>query len=152
MGIVELVFDGPGELPTTAHEGDVGFDLRSFVDVGLPPGKVTKISTGIRCVSFREDHNKDVFPEFKSRSGLASRGIFVVGGVIDKEYKGEWCVLLFNSTDQTYNVSKGDKIAQMVLVQIVSRHHEIRKATPNESFAETDTSSRGASGFGSTGR
>jgi dUTP pyrophosphatase len=65
-------------------------------------------------------------------------------GVIDEDYRGEVFVLLFNLSDKDYNVTEGDRIAQLILERIVTP-----EAVEVESMAETV---RGAGGFGSTGK
>ncbi len=75
---------------------------------------------------------------------MGKKGLTVFGGVIDEDYRGEWFVMLYNSTDQTYTVNVGDRVAQF-LVQLVRQ----------DVIAEVDALSgteRGENGFSSTGR
>ena len=81
------------------------------------------------------------------RSGLAVRaGIAVGAGVVDADYRGEVCVLLFNHGEEDFVVSPGDRVAQLVVERIL---------TPDimviDRLAEDDDTGRGEAGFGSTG-
>lgn len=113
--------------PAQAYELDTGLDLPAKIDLVLPSGKVSPVPTGIYLdipqipFAFELGRIFGVCPVFdvsiRSRSGLAKRGIFVANSpaTIDTNYKGELIVLLFNSTDTSYRISRGDYIAQMVI-------------------------------------
>ena len=134
--------DERARLPTRAHDGDAGLDLYALDDALLAPGQRTSVPTGI-AVEIPPGQAGLVLP----RSGLAARhGISVVNapGLIDSGYRGEVRVLLLNTDrDQPFQVSAGDRIAQLVLVRV-------ELLTPVEVDALTD-SERGACGFGSSG-
>jgi dUTP pyrophosphatase len=129
-------------LPAYSHPGDAGADITTRVDVELAPGERATVPTGVR-VALPDGFVALVHP----RSGLAARaGLTIVNapGTVDAGYRGEIAVTLLN-TDATTTVrlSKGDRIAQLV-IQRVERAQ----------FVEVDDlpgSHRGASGFGSTG-
>ena len=129
-------------LPTYAHHGDAGCDLYSCEDVALRPGMRAKVATGI-AVAIPDGHAGFVQP----RSGLAAKhGISIVNtpGLIDSKYRGELCVLLVNlDPDETYEVAKGDKIAQLVIQRVEEVDFDL--------VEELDDTSRGAGGFGSSG-
>jgi dUTP pyrophosphatase len=78
------------------------------------------------------------------RSGLAAKnGLDVLAGVIDSDYRGEVCVLLYNTSDETIKLAAGSKICQLIVEQII---------TPDAVWAsDLDETARGAGGFGSTG-
>ncbi|KAI8325691.1 dUTPase-domain-containing protein, partial [Martensiomyces pterosporus] len=78
------------------------------------------------------------------RSGLASKGIAVLGGVVDSNYTGEVSAILFNTGAETVHFSTGRRIAQIIPTKIVH-------PTPVQVRSLMDTD-RGASGFGSSGR
>ena len=129
------------ELPSYAHKGDAGMDLRSAVDVEIAPGARALVKTGL-AMALPEGYEAQVRP----RSGLAlKRGITVLNtpGTIDEGYRGEVGVILFNSGSEPFKVSVGDKIAQMVVAPVTRA--EIAEV------AELDGTERGAGGFGSTG-
>ena len=131
-------------LPTVAHEGDAGCDLVAVEEVLLTKGGGrAMVPTGF-AIAIPEGHGGFVLP----RSGLAARsGVTCLNapGLIDAGYRGEVKVVLVNhDLEHDYVVRPGDRIAQLVIM-----------AVPPLSFEETATlpaSSRGAGGFGSSGR
>ena len=126
------------KLPTRSY-CSAGYDLYTAETIDCPPGKVTPVPTGIAT---------EIPPSYAGlvwdRSGMGKKGLTVFGGVIDEDYRGEWFVMLYNSTDQTYTVNAGDRVAQF-LVQLVRQ----------DAIVEVDTlteTERGANGFSSTGQ
>jgi dUTP pyrophosphatase len=140
------------ELPNQAHTSDVGYDLKSIETLTLRPRSVTKIHTGIELAGADylkySDHQDNVFMKIEGRSGLASKGIFPVGGIIDSAtYRGEIIVLLHNSTDESFSIKEGDKCAQFVFY-----HHAMNISEVEIKEVEVKTKTeRGENGFGSTG-
>ena len=139
--IVRLDTDLP--LPQYAHAGDAGVDLLSTVDVEVAPGERALVPTGI-AIALPDGYAAFVHP----RSGLAIRdGLTVANapGTVDAGYRGEIKVGLVNLDRQNaVSVSRGDRIAQLVVQQV-----------EKVKFHEVDTlpgSARAAGGFGSTGR
>jgi dUTP pyrophosphatase len=132
-----------GRAPEQAHDHDAGFDLFASEPARIPPGERASVGTGI-AVAIPDGYAGLVLP----RSGLAARhGIALVNspGLVDAGYRGELRVLLLN-TDRAepFSVEPGDRIAQLVLVDV---------ETPElEEVAELEETARGAGGFGSTGR
>jgi dUTP pyrophosphatase len=129
-------------LPTRAYDGDAGLDLYALEAVTLGPGGRAAVPTGI-AVEIPSGHAGLVLP----RSGLAaSHGISLVNapGLIDSGYRGEVRVLLLN-TDRTaaYDVRRGDRIAQLLLVRF-----EAPEVVEVEALAESE---RAGGGFGSSG-
>jgi dUTP pyrophosphatase len=136
---------GCGDLPLPAYQtaGASGMDLCAAVDspVTLQPGEWKRISTGIR-IAVPEPFEAQMRP----RSGLAFRngiGVLNAPGTVDSDYRGVVSVILFNFGDEPFVVSRGDRIAQMV-VQKVERAEWIE----SESLDDTE---RKSGGFGSTG-
>jgi dUTP pyrophosphatase len=129
--------------PTQAHDGDAGYDLHAAEAATLQPGERASVGTGI-AVAIPEGHAGLVIP----RSGIAARhGISVVNGpgLIDSGYRGEVRVLLLNTDSrESFEVTPGDRIAQLVLVRV-----ETPRLEEAEMLEET---LRGISGFGSSGR
>jgi len=127
------------KIPTKGTEYAAGNDLYSNEDVLLRAGELAKISTGI-SVSIPDGCFGLVAP----RSGLASKGIDVFGGVIDSDYIGEIKVMLKNTSKETIELNSGSRIAQLIILPYIK---------PNfiqvDSLEETD---RGSKGFGSTGK
>lgn len=122
--------------------GDVGYDLMARTRTVLEIGQTHRVGTG---VIFLLEEDAPIYPEIKERSGLASKGIFVHGGVVDRGYRGEVEVILHNSTEYPYVVSVGDRIAQVIFRPVVMPEIAVRL----DAFTPTV---RGADGFGSTGQ
>jgi dUTP pyrophosphatase len=129
--------------PLRAHAGDAGCDLFAAEAARLAPGERASVGTGI-AVEIPEGSAGLVLP----RSGLAAKhGISVVNapGLIDAGYRGEVRVLLLNTDrDEAFAIEVGDRIAQLVIV-------EVADADPIEADALAQ-SARGEAGFGSSGR
>lgn len=137
--------DDRAKLPTRANRGDVGLDVAALEPVDLIPGRVTRVRTGL-ALSYDTPTFIDAstFLKIEGRSGLASNGIFPVGGIVDPTYRGEIIVLLYNSTDDTVHVHQGMKCAQLVAYVAVSGGMTVVESK------KQDTTARGTSGFGST--
>lgn len=85
-----------------------------------------------------------------SRSGLALKnGIIAIGGIIDNDYRGELKIILLNTSKDDYTVNPGDKIAQ---VELPFPYQAEFKEISQAEFDELSKTSRGAGGFGSSGR
>ena len=128
-------------LPAYAHPEDAGLDLYSAVSASLEPGETKLIGTGI-SIELPPNAEGNVRP----RSGLALKhGITVLNspGTIDRGYRGEVGVILINHGLARFDVLPGMKIAQLVVAPVLSV--DVREAQ------ELGDSSRGQSGFGSTG-
>lgn len=100
-------------LPSYAHPGDAGMDLRSVDDAVIPPGGRALVHTGL-VVNLPPAYEAQVRP----RSGLALKsGVTVLNtpGTIDAGYRGEIGVILANFGAEPFAVRKGDRIAQMVV-------------------------------------
>jgi dUTP pyrophosphatase len=131
------------KLPTYADDdiANAGLDLYTPTPVTLYPKEIVRVGLGI-AVDFATDGSK-LYMQLASRSGLASKGVFVVGGVVDEGYRGEIGVLLYNSTLDRISFEYGARIAQGIIMEL-----------PFVRVDEVDdlsTSSRGSGGFGSTG-
>jgi dUTP pyrophosphatase len=126
-------------VPTRAYEGDAGIDLYADQDVVIAPGKRAGVNTGIRI-----QIPDGCYGRVASRSSVATkRCVDVVAGVIDKNYRGQVVVWLSNCSDESYAISHGDKIAQLVCEKISYPKIEC----VSDLISETD---RGANGFGSS--
>jgi dUTP pyrophosphatase len=139
---VKLVTPG-ARLPQRAYDHDAAFDLFAAEDAVLAPLGRAVVGTGI-ALGLPPDLAALTLP----RSGLAARhGISIVNapGLIDPGYRGEVRIVLLN-TDRTdpFSVSRGDRIAQLLLVPLTA----VRLVA-----ADTlDETHRGERGFGSSGR
>jgi dUTP diphosphatase len=134
--------DERAQLPTRAHPGDAGLDLYALEDAVLAPGERAALRTGI-ALEIPDGQAGLVLP----RSGLAARsGITLVNapGLIDSGYRGEVLVLALNTDpDRAHRISAGDRIAQLVLVDV--------HLPPIVEKQELSASRRGDGGLGSTG-
>lgn len=132
------------DLPTPAYArpGDAGADLRARHDVELGPGRRALVATGV-ALAIPAGYVGLVHP----RSGLAAKhGLTVVNapGTVDSGYRGELKVCLLNTDPhESYTVRRGERIAQLVIQEVVTARFELTTELPD--------SERGASGFGSTG-
>lgn len=132
---------GDAELPRHAKPGDAGMDLRSQRAVEIMPRGTVMVGTGVH-VEIPKGYVGLVFP----RSGLASnRGINLTNnvGVVDSGYRGEIMLPLYNAGYSPAAVSKGERVAQLVIVPFATC--ECVKVD------ELGESERGETGFGSSG-
>lgn len=135
---------GPADLlPTRAHAADAGLDLRAAADAVIPSGHRALVPTGV-SVALPSGHVGMVCP----RSGLAARhGVTVLNapGIVDAGYRGDVGVVLVNHGRESYRVTRGDRIAQLVVMPV---------ATPTlvhvDELPDADDG-RESGGFGSTG-
>src|SRR5262252_205803 len=129
-------------IPQYRHPGDAGLDLPSRIDIVIEPGERATVPTGL-AVAIPPRHAGLVLP----RSGLASRhGIALVNspGLIDSGYRGEVAVVLINTDKkEPFRISRGDRIAQLVIQRV--------EGVVLTQVKDLDDTSRGGGGFGSTG-
>ncbi|MEW5319806.1 MAG: hypothetical protein WDW38_010933 [Sanguina aurantia] len=126
-------------LPKRGSAGAAGYDLASCEDSVVPARGKCIVKTGLAIKT-----PSGTYGRVAPRSGLAAKhGIDTGAGVIDEDYRGEVGVILFNHSDADFPVKRGDRIAQLILERI---------ATPDiMEVAELDDTTRGTSGYGSTG-
>jgi dUTP diphosphatase len=145
VGLVRLPHSDGLELPAYESAGAAGMDLRAAVPddepLTLAPGARALVPTGL-VFEIPEGYEGQVRP----RSGLAFRhGVTCLNtpGTIDADYRGEVKVLLINHGEEPFDITRGARIAQMVVAPALQVVLELRDAA-----GETG---RGAGGFGSTG-
>ncbi len=143
VGIQQLPHGQGLALPDYHSTDAAGADLLAAIDepVDLQPGERTLVPTGI-AIDLPTGFEAQVRP----RSGLALRnGVTVLNapGTIDADYRGEVGVILINHGDSTFRITRGDRIAQLVVAPV-------SQATWRVETALSD-SERGTGGFGSTG-
>lgn len=143
VDITRLAHGADLPLPHYATPDSAGMDLLSAedTDVTLDPGARAMIATGI-AIALPSGFEAQVRP----RSGLAAKhGVTVANspGTIDADYRGEIKVILINLGDAPVTLSRGDRIAQMIIAPVTQAiWHEV---------TSLDDTSRGSGGFGSTG-
>ena len=149
MKLQVKILNPNGKIPTYGSEYAAGLDLYSSDEYVIKPYSRECVSTGI-ALEWDKTNEFDENPEhfylrIAPRSGLSLKnGIDVMAGVIDYDYRGEIKVILFNSGDKDFFISKGDKIAQGILTKI-TRFNEIIQ------IEQLNDTTRGDGGFGSTG-
>jgi dUTP pyrophosphatase len=142
-GIVRLPHGAGLDLPRYQTPEAAGMDLLAAISepMVLAPGARALVPTGL-VIELPADHEGQVRP----RSGLALKhGVTVLNapGTIDADYRGEVQVLLVNLSEEDFTVTRGMRIAQLVVAPFVQAQLEER--------LEVTPSQRGAGGFGSTG-
>ncbi|HLO89094.1 MAG TPA: dUTP diphosphatase [Nostocaceae cyanobacterium] len=128
-------------IPKYEHSNDSGLDLFSVQQIEIPAGESRLINTGISI-----ELPPGTEAQIRPRSGLAlNHQITVLNtpGTIDEGYRGEIGVILINHGKHPFKVTKGMKIAQMVIAPIIR--------VEVEEVEELSNTSRGSGGFGSTG-
>jgi dUTP pyrophosphatase len=138
--------DGCEDLPMPAYAtaGASGMDLRADVDkeIILMPGEIKLISSGI-YLGIPEGYEAEIRP----RSGLAIKhGISLVNtpGTIDSDYRGLVSLIMINHGKEPFPIRRGDRIAQMVVKEVIKADIELRDAL--------DDTARSSGGFGHTGK
>ena len=109
-----------------------------FDRVHIAPHETIKLPTGW---AFQPEQGYML--QLLQRSGLASKGLICVGGIVDEDYIGEIVVIMLNTTDKPIRISNGDRVAQMALRHYYQAEFEL--------VDELDKTERGLAGFGSTG-
>ena len=132
-------------IPKRATSGSAGLDLYACIEepINLNAGESVLIPTGIAV----ELPNNEMAAFIFARSGLATKyGISLSNGVgvVDSDYRGEICVGLRNFGKENYAIEKNERIAQMVIMPVISAIF-----SECEALNKTD---RGNGGFGSTGK
>lgn len=128
-------------LPTRGRRTDVGYDVKSIHDLTIHPGDTAFIHTGIELSVPR-----GWYWTIEGRSSLNKAKVFVVRPIVDATYTGEVMVVLSNQSDEIFVISKGDRVAQIILhraFDIQFKHVDEFSSKYNE---------RGRNGWGSTGR
>jgi dUTP pyrophosphatase len=133
--------DSGAKLPAYAHASDAGMDFFANAEVTVAPGQIGRVPTGV-AMEIPEGY----VGLFWDKSGLSmTHGIKVLGGVIDAGYRGELVLGVINLGVETYTFEKGHKVMQLLIQPIVCA--EITEVSELD-----DNTTRGASGFGSTGK
>ena len=131
-------------LPAYSTEGSSGMDIRAAVEseIILKAGKIVLVPTNL-SVEIPIGYEIQVRP----RSGLAAKngiGVLNSPGTIDSDYRGELKIILFNFGEEDFIIKRGDRIAQLVLAEVIL-------ANINQ-VGDLNSSQRGEGGFGHTGK
>lgn len=129
-------------LPTRGSAYAAGLDLSSAVNCTIPAGQRMLVATDLSIAC-----PPGTYARIAPRSGLAyKKGIDVGAGVIDADYRGPLGVILFNFGDSEFEIKQGDRIAQLILEQIVLP--DVVECVDEDL---PQVGERGEAGFGSTG-
>ncbi|MDP2944216.1 MAG: dUTP diphosphatase, partial [bacterium] len=127
------------KLPQKAHSGDAGYDLYANNYYSIPPYGQDLVGSGVKMV-IPEGYVGLIW----DKSGLAFRGIKMMGGVIDSNYRGEIKMVVKNLSEDDFNIIPGQKIAQILIQPVLDL-----EISEEPIIDETE---RQASGFGSSGQ
>src|SRR5271157_5476515 len=130
------------QVPKYAHVGlygDMGADLFCVEQMSIDPWTIRSVSTGIAL-----EFPPGVGAVIEDRSGLASKGLTTLAGVVDPGYRGEIRVVMTNLSNRSVSLDTGDRIAQLRLVNLIQANF-----TEVEEIQKTPRNKRG---FGSTGK
>jgi dUTP pyrophosphatase len=129
--------ENDAKLPERKREGDVGLDLYCIEDFEIEPNEIKIVRTGIAI-----EIPKGYFGMIKDRSGLASKGLHVLAGIIDENYRGEIKIVLINLGKEKLKFEKYSRIAQLLIIPYLKVEIEESELSQTE---------RGENGFGSSG-
>lgn len=145
MDVKIFLLAKPGVMCPMRHSSEAaGYDLYSPDEYVIPPRKRCTIGLG-----FHVELPYGCHMEIRPRSGLArDHGITVLNspGTVDSDFRGEVCVILYNTDDAPFHVKRGDRIAQGVIV----KHEDVTWV--HSSYQSLCWTPRGENGFGSTER
>lgn len=145
LKVLNKLFYQEFALPTYATEGSAGLDLRAAIekDLTVAPGETTLIPTGLSMHVGHPGYAAMILP----RSGLGHKHGIVLGnlvGLIDSDYQGELMISCWNRGGQPYTLTRGERIAQLVIVPVLQVEWRV--------VDEFQASDRNTQGFGSTGK
>lgn len=135
---LSVMLCGGGQMPTRGTEQSAGWDLYSPISRSIDPLSRTLLSLGIKTA-----FTAGFVGLILDRSGMGNKGITRFAGVIDSDFRGEWGVILYNSTHESFRIAAGDRVAQVVFLELPS--------VISEQVFELPASERDG-GFGSTGK
>ena len=137
--------DPAAQMPVVAHPGeDLGYDVFALEGAALPVRATVRVRTGIAVEARHPGTGAPLGLLVRDRSSMAARGIAATGGVIDAGYRGEILILLTNLGEQPVELKAGEKIAQMIPVEVLTG--------VVEEAGTLEDSLRATKGFGSSGR
>lgn len=136
---MKIMLDKDAKMPTRAFPTDAGLDLYAMENQTILPGSSAVFDTGVHV-----ELPPNTMGLIASKSGLNIRWGLLSDGIIDCGYTGSIKVKLYNHSRYRYEVKKGDKISQLIILPILTPPLELV-----ESLEDTE---RGDNGFGSSGR
>lgn len=138
---VKRLANGQGlPLPSYASEHAAGLDVVAAESLVLAPGERRAVATGMAVAI---PHGNEI--QIRARSGTAVRnGVTCLTGTVDSDYRGEVKAVLINLGTEPFEIKRGDRIAQLIPAPVLRAEFE--------ETVDLETTERGESGFGSTGR
>lgn len=128
------------KLPVYGRPGDAGLDFFCVEDITIAPGERKQIATGV-ALEIPEGYVGLVW----DKSGLShNHGLHALGGVCDHTYRGEYKMMILNTSNEPYTFKKGEKVVQVLIQPIAT--------VEIEEVNELSNSVRGDAGFGSGGK
>ena len=127
------------KLPTRGSEDEAGYDLYSCEPAIIPPRTRKLVDTGMSITV----PNTRLYARIALRSGLAVNRLEIGAGVVNSDYRGAIKVLLINTSDTSFQINTGDRMAQLILQRIENPECILVEELPS--------TGRGSNGFGSTG-
>lgn len=120
--------------PYRAHNGDAGWDVLSCEDYVLQPGERHQFKLGVAIeVSPHE------FILMSERSGMAiNHGVHSIGNIVDSNYRGEISIILLNSGTEPFDVKKGDRIGQLIVIKLGENNSYLNVGTLSKTTRGTD--------------
>ena len=137
---MKIMLDAGAFVPERAHRTDAGIDLKSPVSRAIKPHGAVRIDTGVHVQL--PHHTAGLLV---AKSGLNVKHGITSTGLIDEGYTGSIVVKMYNNSDTTYIVHRGDKISQLVVIPV--KYEQIKAVDKLDGGTE-----RGTHAFGSTGR
>lgn len=129
------------KIPTYGSKEAAGLDVSSTETVTIPPKGIAKIPVGLQLAYCSPDY----WLEIRSRSSKGIKGLIILAGTVDSDYRGELGVFAYNASDKDFIIEEGERFAQFV-PHLLPANPTITEVT------EITSSERGEGGFGSTGR
>ena len=135
---------------SAAYKGDCGIDLYTNQTTIVPARTSVLLGTGISCAMGNESENRLFSYDLRARSSIYKTPLICQNGIgtIDRRYTGEIKFAVYNLSENDYTVNRFDRLCQIVgpgLTELVIRCVE------SETDSESETDTRGCSGFGSSG-
>lgn len=131
------------KMPSKAHNEDAAYDLFADSpdsDILISPGQTRIVQTGMAIMP-----PQGWCCDIRGRSGMNSKGKFVILGLVDSYYTGPWGIVVYNGTQETVTIKHHDKIAQFTVNRV---NESVIQLVDDFNIPQN---SRGSGGFGSTG-
>ena len=128
------------KVPTKTYKLDAGYDCYLVADLTIPAKSTIKLELGF-AIEVKEGEVMSI----RSRGSTKNKGVIAADSTCDAGYRGPLFAFLYNTTDQTVQFKKGDRIVQLVFEKL-SDHYNIPIVEKGLPLSERDTASLGSSG------